>query len=482
MSLKKTVKDIGIIGISRILLSVAGIILIPFLTKILGEYEYGLWVQVGATIGIMTPIIRLGLPYASVRIFPSKENIKEIGKDFSSITFLVLITSICASTLIFLFPSILANAIFEGRIIIVKILAVFLFIRAMDEVFITVFRAFREMKTYAILEVTTRYSEIALAVYLVIMGYGLIGAILAMVFVRGLLLLVLMILISRKLKFTVPQLSRTKEYLTFGIPLIPSDLSVWLVSTSDRLLIGFFLGAAFVGYYTPGYVLGMAIPAMFGSVLVFVLTPAFSEYYENDEMSTIYVITSYSVKFFLIISSLYFVGVLFFGRHILEIFTTPAIAENGYVIIVFTAVTGFFMGIYTLFSRYIILKNRTKLIASFWMIASFVNISGNILLIPRIGIVGAAITTVISYLILLLLAVNFAFKNFDITIKLDYIPKLILTSFMTCAFIFFIINYLTFTPIYIDIFLGSGFYLLSVLILKIIKKEEIGFLKSMIGK
>ncbi len=481
MTLKQTVKDIGIIGISKMLLSVAGIILIPFLTKILGEHDYGLWVQVSATIGILNPIIRMGLPYATVRIFPSKDDIKEIGKDFSAITFLVLTTSIFASTLIFLFPSILANTIFEGRIIIVQILAVFLFVRSMDELFITVFRAFREMRTYAILEVTTRYSEIALAVSLVIMGYGLIGAVLALVFVRGLLFIVLTILVSRKLKFTRPKFSRTKEYLNFGIPLIPSDLSVWLVSTSDRLLIGFFLGATFVGYYTPGYMLGMAIPAMFTGVLVFVLTPAFSEYYENNDLSTIYVITSYSVKFFLIISSLYFIGVLLFGRRILEIFATPAIAENGYIIIIFTSITGFFMGIYTLFSRYIILKNRTKLIASFWMIASFVNISGNILLIPRIGIIGAAITTVISYFILVTLALNFALKNFDITIKLDYIPKLVVSSFLTSIFIFFLINYLTITPIYIDIVLGSGFYLLSVLIFKILKKEEITFVKSIIG-
>lgn len=463
------------------LLSIGGIILIPFLTKILGEHEYGLWVQVAATVGIMTPIIRMGLPYSTVRFFPSKKDIKEIGKDFSAITFLVLITSICVSTLIFLFPSILANAIFEGRILIVKILAVFLFIRAMDELFITVFRAFREMKTYAILEVTTRYSEIALAASLVIMGYGLIGALLALVFVRGLLFILLTVLISRKLKFTFPQLSRTKEYLTFGIPLIPTDLSVWLVSSSDRFLIGFFLGATFVAYYTPGYVLGMAVPAMFSSVLIFVLTPAFSEYYEKGDYSTIYMITNYGLKYFLVISSLYFVGTILFGRVILEIFTTPAIAENGYLIIVFTAVTGLFNGVYVLFSRYIILKKRTKLIAIVWTIASIVNFVGNILLIPKIGIVGAAITTVISYFIIMVLALNFSFKNFDIPINLVFIPKLIISSALTALFIYTLINYVAITNIFIDIVLGTGLYLLLIFGLKVIKKEEITFMKKLVN-
>jgi len=477
----KLIKDFGVIGISKMLVSVAGIILIPFLTKILGEHDYGLWAQMTATLAILTTIIRLGLPFSMVRLFPSKKDIKEISKDFSSITFLIIFVSLPVSISLLLFPSFLANAIFEENTLIVKILGVLLFIGTIDRLLLTVFRAFREMKKHAILEVLTKYGEISLAIVLVLMGYGLIGAIIALVLVRSVMFFVLVTLVSRKLKFAIPKFKRTKEYLSFGIPLVPTDLSAWTVKASDRLLIGFFLSATFVGYYVPAYTLGIAVPFLLGTVMSFVLTPTFSKYYDEGDMSKIYLITKYCVKYFLVISILYSIGVILFGKQFLEIFTTTAIAENGYIILVFTAVVGLFKGFYSLFSRFVLLKKRTKFIAFIFLISSVVNLIGNILLIPRLGIVGAATTTLISYIILFAFVVHFSFKNFEIKLDYNYIPSLLICSILTFLFIYASIHYLTITNIFLDIFLGSIFYLFAIWTFKIITKKEINLLKRMVG-
>jgi|GEM_PF-4508524 len=50
-----------------------GIALLPVLTKTVGAYGYGLWVQVTATFSILFPIISLGLPEAMTRYFPAKK-------------------------------------------------------------------------------------------------------------------------------------------------------------------------------------------------------------------------------------------------------------------------------------------------------------------------------------------------------------------------------------------------------------------------
>jgi len=441
-----------------------------------------LWVQVMATIGIALPILHLGLSYAMSRFFPSKEDLKIISKDFSSIFLLFLVFTGSISSLIYFYPSPLANAIFEGNTLIVKLVAVILFVWCTDRFLMSVFRAFREMKKYAIIQIVTKYSEISLAALLVLLGYGIIGAVVALLIVRGGLFVVLSFVISKKIGFSVPNLSNAKEYLKFGVPLIPSQLSAWVVNTSDRYIIGFFLGATFVGYYSPGYTVGRAVPKMIGSIFLFVLTPTLSEYYEKNDMSRIYTISNYCLKYLLVISSLYIIGAVFFGREVLEILTDPVIAENGYIIIVLTTITGLFYGIYAIYSRFIILKENSKVMGALWISASILNFGGNIYLVPRIGILGAAITTIISYLFVLVGSLYFASKYFELRIDTSYFPKLIICSILTIVIIIGLTRYLIITNFYIDIILSSGFYLLFAWILGIIKKEEINFLKSIASR
>ena len=68
-------------------------------------------------------------------------------------------------------------------------------------------------------------------------------------------------LIVLKIGIRIPRfkLSTIKEYLGFGLPIVPGRISSWIVQASDRYLIGIFLSVAFVGYYSPGYALGNII-------------------------------------------------------------------------------------------------------------------------------------------------------------------------------------------------------------------------------
>ena len=59
--------------------------------------------------------------------------------------------------------------------------------------------------------------------------------------------------------FKIPKFENMMEFLSFGLPTIPANLSSWLVDSSDRYVIGILLGSAFVGYYSPGYTLEMCI-------------------------------------------------------------------------------------------------------------------------------------------------------------------------------------------------------------------------------
>lgn len=479
MTLKKVVKDMGIIGIARILTSISGILLLPVLTRNIGAYGYGLWVQVWAVVGLSIPIIRLGLPYSISRFFPGKSK-SDISKDFYSILTLITIVSFTFSLVIYLFPYPLANAVFDGEVFVVRFLAIIIFVRCLDELFISVFRAFREMKKYAVLEVTTRYGEIGLAIILVLEGYGITGALFSVLAARLCMLFVLIFLIGKKIPLAKPNIFRLNEYLRFSLPTIPSNISFWIIETSDRILIGMFLGAAFVGYYSAGYALGKILPFLIIGVLGFVLAPTLSSYYENNELDMVKNVLRLSMKYFLLLSIPYLVGAFVVGRSILLLLTTPEIAREGHIILVFSGFAGIFYAVSVINGQILMLKKKTHVSASFIMVASLFNLGGNIVLIPWLGIIGAGITTILSYLILMVLKIYAGSKYISIAHDHSSTIKVIASSAIMGISIYLFQQYV-WANLFVLILLGMVLYFGILFAIGGVEKKEIEFLKGIVG-
>lgn len=467
------------IGLDRILTSLAGIILIPVLTKTLGAYGYGLWSQAIITITLVLIVLILGFDLSIPRLFHAKE-FEEIRKDFYSILTLVLVISAVFSSLLFLFPEILANTIFGGYITIVKIVAIIIFISVLEKIFLTVFQAYREMKKYAFIDILSTLIETGLAITLVLLGYEIIGALIGVLFVRLFFSIALFFMVRKKLPFKKPNLSFIKEYLKLGIPTIPGGLSHFVVELSDRYVIGIFLGPAFVGYYVPGYSLGKIIPVLLGGLLAFVLLPTLSEFYEKKRIHTINNLLNLSTKYFLLISIPSMVGMLILGKSILLLFTTTEIAEAGYSILILTAFVGILYGLYEIYKVTIFLEKKTKLLTIYWVIGGVINLVGNLIFVPKFGILAAGITTLISYLLVTIMVLYFSFKNMPF--RLDYlsIGKIVFSSILMGGSLYLVGPYLH-NNLFLLIILGILIYFASIYILKGLDKKEIKFIKSLIS-
>ena len=105
-----------------------------------------------------------------------------------------------------------------------------------------------------------------------------------------------------------------------------------------------------------------------------------------------------------------------------------------------------------------IFKN-TKVLMAWSLIATIVNLSLNLLLIPRFGITGAAIVTIISYVIFMAGVGSQAFKHVKFSVSLR-IPFQMLAA--SCV-IFLILNPLNFGSDIVD-FLVKGSLATTVLL------------------
>lgn len=112
----------------------------------------------------------------------------------------------------------------------------------------------------------------------------------------------------------------------------------------------------------------------------------------------------------------------------LAILSTQEIAEKSYLVVPFVGMSILFFGVYTIVLQVLILKKRTAIIAKIWFVAAALNFLLNMILIPKFGIIGAAITTLIAYTLAVIATIKYSIELFVIKFKVVDILKSLLSA------------------------------------------------------
>lgn len=477
MSYKLFAQRVGFVGIVNLLVSLSGIILLPILTKTLTIEEYGMWVQIIVTITLISPIAGMGLPYTMVRFLAAEKDKKKIQEGFYSIAVFILFTSLAASFLLFVFSEPFAAAFLGNRAGLIQIISVIIPIECLNGLFLNFFRTFQRIKKYSIFNVLYTYGMVVLVAYSLLSGYGIFGALISFLIARMVVFLLMGSLIVSEIGIKIPNFSHIKEYLSFGLPTVPGNFSAWIVNSSDRYIIGYFLGVAFVGYYSPGYMLGAMI-SMFMAPIGFMLPAVLSKLYDEGKEGEVKTYLEYSLKYFLMLAIPSVFGLSLLSRPLLIMLSTSEIASYGYLITPFTAVSMLLSGLYSVVAQIIVLVKKTKISGSIWIIAAVVNLGLNFVFIPHFGILGAAMTTLFAYSLAFVLTAYYSFKYFKFDIDFRFILKSILASIVMSLVILKLspvgtLNVLIVIGICVIVYAGI------LLLLKGIEKEEIGFFRGL---
>ena len=472
------VQRIGLVGIANLLVAFSSLILLPILTKNLSIDDYGVWVQINTTISLLPNLTTLGLPYTMVRFLSAETNKQKIQEGFFSILVMVLISTLIVALLLLVFSKEIAVAIFNGDVNVAMLLSVIVFFACLNALLLNYFRTFQEMKKYSIFLLMQTYLGVVFVAYLALNGYGIYMAALGLLIANLITFLVMFSLIIWSIGFKIPKFNQIREYLSFGLPTIPGNLSSWVVNSSDRYVIGIFLGAAFVGYYSPGYTLGYCI-TMLMAPFSLLLPSVLPQYYDKNNIEKVSSFLNYSMKYFLLISIPAAFGLSVLSKPLLMVLTTPDIALNGYLITPLTALSTLIFGVYAIIGNVLVLEKKTKVIGTIWIIAAVLNLVLNILLVPYFGILAAAITTLIAYAVAFILTLRYSTKFF----KFDFIfiLKSVTASIIMSALIVFI-NPQDLVNIIITVIISVLVYFVSILALKGIKKEEFQLFKEIFGK
>lgn len=368
-------------------------LMVPVFTRLLSTSEYGVVSTYASWVSMITVIISLGLS-GTIRIaYIDYKN--RIDRYISSITFLVFIVFIfvlcCAGVLL-----LTGNKTYIGVLVILCIIESFaLFIQNIE--MNKLMMDFAYVKRTLIMVLPNLISVITAWIILVFTSVDRpFARIIPEVVTQSLLALFLIYVFYKKDSTTV-DVTIWKYGLSLSLPLIFHSLSSMILSNFDKTMITSLRNSQETGIYSTAYNFGMVVIAI-SSALDGVWIPWFTKRInEHDELSVNKVMRNYISVIATIVCC-----IMLIASDILKLIT-PKDYWMGTSLIPPIVLASFIIYLYSFAINAEYYYKKVKHIAINTFIAAIVNISLNYLLIPKYGALAAAWTTVIAYLVSLIM-------------------------------------------------------------------------------
>lgn len=467
-------RQVGYIVAANVILLLLGFIQLPILTKGLGVTLYGAWSLINVTISLIVPFALLGLSIAIIRFLAAEKDKDTIREDFLSAFSIISISGLAFSILVFLLSDYLATSIFKDISLsnYIKLASILILLNSIDSLTTSFFRAFRKIGLYTTIRLIKGAIEIGLMLLFILLGYKLTGVITAVIINSILFNLITLFIILKQTGFQLPRFSHLKSHLKYGIPLIPMPAILWIIQVSDRYLISYFIGVTAAGIYSAAYGLGN-----YASFLLMplgtVLFPTIAKLYDEENLGETRNYLKYSLKYFMMIAVPSAFGLSILAKPLLRILTTPEFIP-GSIIVPFVAFGAMLYG-FCLVSQYTLhLVKRTDLTIRLLGTSAAVNIILNIILIPRMGILGAAAATLIAFGVLGMLTLIITRRYLKFDLSLLFMLKSVLSSAIMTLCIW-LINPESIALVLTSVILGVIIYFGALVLVKGLSKEEIGF-------
>ena len=184
-------------------------------------------------------------------------------------------------------------------------------------------------------------------------------------------------------------------------PARAGGIAAWTLNLADRPLLQVITGSeAIVGVYTLGYTGGLVINALAIQPFSLAWGAAFWDISQSDDAPRIFART---LTWFLAIASAAALFLSAIGTDVIRLLFPPDFEASRYIV-PFSAFAFVLYGAYTVVATGLSIVGRTGILATTMLVAAGVALGLNLVLIPVLGMYGAAISTLVGYGLLVILA------------------------------------------------------------------------------
>lgn len=476
---KRFASDLVARALTEVISAVIGIITFSILARSLNKTEYAISNQLITLGGLLAPIILIKMNSAYCVFFPGQKNRTVLKSRFFSSVILTLPICFAVIILLLLFREFFSIAMFgtneyANLIVIMAIYYILLALATLSQDF---FRGIGSIKIASFLAVMNSVFKLLAFILLILQKKAITLEMIlwSYLITEVLILIVALILIFHyfkglKLKIEFKPL---REYYKYALPLMPYLVLSWMNQSIGKFIINHLMGLEDSGVYVFNYSLVTRL-FVITPILGYTIFPYISRFWNTGQkdMVSLYLSKAFNIGIFLGIPISF--GLLAVQPTIVEILG----GENYQVdklLCGILCLAMIFNLLYSVFGYLIDLSRKTIWYTIILLITSIVNIGLNYLLIPILGIYGAAITMLIVYGMQAVLTIIIGVKAAQVKLRISllYIVRVFAVSVAMYFITSLVYKNTSILNFILSIGVGGSFYFFITWIMSKITKKGI---------
>ncbi|MCW9065192.1 MAG: oligosaccharide flippase family protein [Ignavibacteriaceae bacterium] len=440
--LKELTKDTAIYGISTMVGRFLNFILVPLYTNIFLPADYGIIQLIYAYTAILNIIFIYGMDSAYLK-FASFKDLGDDKDNFSTPYISIFLTSLLISLLIVINSEVISVSlrIPSEYSYLIYLAAAILFLDANVVIPFLKLRLDRRAKIFSLFRVINIVTNIILNVYLIlILHWGIEAIIISNLVASAVSLLLVSVTILKNFKFKFHS-ALFKRMLKFGLPFLPAGFAVMLVQVIDVPILEKLTDLKTVGIYKANYKLGIFM-MLFVNMFQFAWQPFFLQ---NAKESNAKEMFSKILTYFTLVGSIILVVLSLFITDLAQIKIAGFSLVGpeywaGLQIVPIVLLAYLINGMYSVFVAGIYIEEKSIYVPFITGTGALVNVIVNFLLIPVLGITGAALATLASYFVMALGYYYVTQKFFKVKYELKRIGHIFIAIILVGAIYYYLLS------------------------------------------
>jgi O-antigen/teichoic acid export membrane protein len=389
--------------IADVIGQLSGFISLPIFTRIFSTAQYGVMGLVDSFFKFTGTLSSMGLRPAVLRLYGEfKEGKRDRGPEhlistMMSASFLLgaAVSVLCLGALLipdkFLDP--------EAKQLIAMAAVIMLF-RNVSQMLMSLIQVQEKAKLRSALMLAERYLILGFTLlFAAVFRWGLRGFFGGIVAAEGLLFLYCTWHALRHLKWRLrlPDNPILRESFAYGLPLLGLNVTGFVTDWGDRFIMSFYREPGELGIYVAGYTLSNYAVQCFVPALTSALIPVtMNAYAKEGKEATSKTLETFLRYYWLAALPIVF-GITAVGEPLIRFVASEKFVDAT-LVLPWVLAAKVVQAAYFPFLAGLFLSKRTHVLALFMCGAAVLNIGLNLLMIPNLGMVGAAIATLVAYL------------------------------------------------------------------------------------
>lgn len=365
----------------------------PILTRRVGEDQFGQFALAVVVMQILGPVFSFGLPFSVQKIFAEEDG----DRKARGVLAISAVLTVAACVVVVFAAPLWGPAVGVDDVLDARLGAVWGACFALTWTSLAMLRSREDLGMAIFVSALQSMGAQAAGIALLYLSAPTLTSYLCGVISGQVAAAIVGLVALRPDWSALAAIRRYGRTLFFGLPMVPQQLSVFILFAGDRIVVRHDLGSAAVGRYSVAYNVG----SLGVLLLVFVNQAWIPRIYAMRDRAARSRLLASSRDLMNLLLVPVVCGLAAGAPVVLQVWAPPSFDPGGLTsIVAIVAVCTFPYGQFLSNIRALMSEGRTGRAALMTLVAAMVNVALNIVMVPHFGITGSAIATLLSYALL----------------------------------------------------------------------------------